>query len=48
VQVKRDSKIWPLSVFILEVETHVRRHGDEIRRTYAPRRTPPRGEDPPA
>jgi len=45
VQVKRDSKSWPLSEFIPHVETHVRRHGEEIRRTYASRRAPSRGED---
>jgi hypothetical protein len=40
VQVKRDSKSWPLSEFIPHVETHVRRHGEEIRRTYPSRRAP--------
>ena len=45
VQLKRDTKSWPLSEFILQVESHVRRHGDEIRRTYPSRRAPPRGDD---
>jgi hypothetical protein len=45
VQLKRDTKSWPLSEFILQVESHVRRHGEEIRRTYPSRRAPSRGDD---
>ncbi len=45
VQLKRDTKSWPLSEFILEVEAHVRRHGDEIRRTHPSRQLPPLRQD---
>ncbi len=45
VQLKRDTKSWPLSEFILQVELHVRRHGEEIQRTYPSRRAPSRGGD---
>jgi hypothetical protein len=45
VQLKRDTKSWPLSEFILEVEAHVRRHGDAIRRTYPSRQSPPYRQD---
>lgn len=47
VQLKRDTKSWPLSEFILEVEAHVRRHGEEIRRNYSLRQSRPSGETPP-
>lgn len=42
VQVKRDSKSWPLHEFLIDVEAHIRRHGEEIAGTHELR--PARGE----
>jgi len=37
IQLKLNSKSWPLDEFLDRVEAHIRRHGDEIQRTHAPR-----------
>jgi hypothetical protein len=37
IQVKADSKAWPLGEFLVMVEAHIRRHGEELRKTYFPR-----------
>jgi len=37
VQLKQDSKSWPLDEFLVMVETHIRRHGDELRKAHSPR-----------
>jgi hypothetical protein len=37
IQLKVDSKNWPLDEFLDQVEAHIRRHGEDIRRTHAPR-----------
>jgi hypothetical protein len=34
IQVKQDSKGWPLHEFLIDVETHIRRHGEEIVSTH--------------
>jgi hypothetical protein len=38
VQLKQDSKAWPLGEFIVLVESHIRRHGEELRKSHSPRR----------
>jgi hypothetical protein len=42
IQLKRDSKSWPLHEFLIQVEAHIRRHGDEVARSHAPRAGNPR------
>ena len=42
IQLKQDSKSWPLPEFMIQVEAHIRRHGEEIARTHELR--PERGE----
>ena len=37
IQLKLNSKSWQLDEFLDRVEAHIRRHGDEIRRTHPPR-----------
>jgi len=37
VQLKQGSKSWPLDEFLVMVEAHIRRHGDELRKTHPPR-----------
>jgi len=34
IQLKQDSKSWPLAEFLIQVEAHIRRHGEEIARTH--------------
>jgi hypothetical protein len=34
IQLKQDSKEWTLAEFLPLVEAHIRRHGDEIRRSH--------------
>ncbi|MBM3122268.1 MAG: ClbS/DfsB family four-helix bundle protein [Chloroflexi bacterium] len=42
IQVKQDSKSWPLDKFLIDVEAHIRRHGEEIAGAHELR--PARGE----
>jgi len=44
IQLKVDSKNWPLDEFLDQVEAHIRRHGEEIRRTHPPRGGAARGQ----
>jgi hypothetical protein len=37
IQLKADSKAWPLGEFLVMVEAHIRRHGEELRKAYFPR-----------
>jgi hypothetical protein len=37
VQLKVDSKAWPLDKFLVMVEAHIRRHGDELRKSHVAR-----------
>jgi hypothetical protein len=37
IQLKADSKAWPLGEFLVKVEAHIRTHGEEIRRTHGVR-----------
>lgn len=37
VQLKADSKAWPLDEFLVMVEAHIRRHGDELRKSHVVR-----------
>jgi hypothetical protein len=34
IQLKQDSKSWPLDEFLAMVEAHIRRHGEDIRKRY--------------
>ena len=40
IQLKADSKAWTLNEFLVMVEAHIRRHGDEVRRAHLPRGGP--------
>jgi hypothetical protein len=35
IQLKQDSKSWPLGKFLVMVEAHIRRHGEELRKAQA-------------
>ena len=37
IQLKADSKAWPLDEFLVMVEAHIRRHGEELRKSHSPR-----------
>jgi hypothetical protein len=37
IQLKADSKSWPLDEFLPLVEAHIRRHGEELRKQHHPR-----------
>jgi hypothetical protein len=37
IQLKQDSKSWPLDEFLVMVEAHIRRHAAELRKTHSPR-----------
>jgi hypothetical protein len=43
IQLKVDSKAWPLDEFLVMVEADIRRHGDDLRKAYSPRGSPSKG-----
>lgn len=38
IQLKADSKAWPLDEFLVKVEAHIRGHGEDLRKSHPPRR----------
>ena len=42
IQLKQDSKSWPLAEFLIQVEAHIRRHGEGVARTHLPHSGDPR------
>jgi hypothetical protein len=38
IQLKVDSKAWPLDEFLVKVEAHIRGHGEDLRKSHAQRR----------